>query len=62
MLAFLPRFFVIWEDLGLAWKARAGRKNLSALIVLIPLTIERLMTKAADTAAALESRGQNMLD
>ena len=57
MLGFLPRFFEIWEDINLAWKSRAGKKNLSRLVVLVPLAVERMMVKAAETAMALESRG-----
>lgn len=57
MLAFLPRFFDIWEEINLAWKSRGGGNNLSRLFVLIPLGIERMMIKAAETATALESRG-----
>jgi biotin transport system permease protein len=57
MLGFLPRFFEIWEDLKLAWESRGGKKNLSRLAVLVPLAVERMMVKAADTASAMESRG-----
>ena len=57
MLGFLPRFFEIWEDCNLAWKSRGGKKNLSRLAVLVPLVVERMMAKAAETALALESRG-----
>ena len=57
MLMFLPRFFEIWEDTALAWESRAGRKNFSGFLIRIPQLIERLMEKAAQTAAALESRG-----
>jgi len=57
MLGFLPRFFEIWEAVNLAWKSRGGKKSLSRLIVLIPLVVERMMVKAAETATALESRG-----
>lgn len=57
MLGFIPEFFQIWEDIHLAWKSRAGKKTLRALTVLVPLVIERMMRKAADKAAALESRG-----
>ena len=56
MLGFLPQFFRIWEDLNLAWKSRAGKNNISRLVKLIPLVIERMMIKAADTAIALEAR------
>ena len=57
MLGFLPRFFEIWEDLNLVWESRGGKKNLSRLIILVPLLVERMMLKAAETAAAMESRG-----
>ena len=56
MLGFLPKFFVIWEELNTAWDARAGKKGLMRIIKILPLLIERLMEKAASTAAALESR------
>jgi len=56
MLSFLPRFFEIWEELNLAWKSRAGKNNLSRLKILIPLVIEKMMIKAADTANAMEAR------
>ena len=57
MLAFLPRFFEIWEELTLAWKSRSGKKNLSRLLTLIPLLVERMMVKAAETASAMGARG-----
>ena len=56
MLAFLKGFFVIWEDLNLAWKARGGGNTLKRLVTLTYLSIEKMMKKAAETAAALESR------
>ena len=57
MLGFLPRFFVIWEDVNLAWISRGGKKNLSRLALLLPLILERMMTHAAETASAMEARG-----
>ena len=57
MLGFLPRFFEIWEELDLAWQSRSGKKRLSRLAVLVPLAVERMMLKAAETASALEARG-----
>ena len=57
MLGFLPRFFELWEDVNLAWKSRGGKKNLSCLASLVPLAVERIMIKAAETAAAMEARG-----
>ena len=59
MLGFIPKFFEIWEDINLAWKSRGGRRNLTCLAVLIPLALEKMMVKAAETASALESRGVN---
>jgi energy-coupling factor transporter transmembrane protein EcfT len=56
MLMFIPRFFVIWEDTELAWKARGGKNGIRKITVLI-LILDRLMEKAAETAEALESRG-----
>jgi biotin transport system permease protein len=56
MLGFLPRFFEIWESLNLAWKSRGGKKNLSRLLTLVPLLVERMMVNAAETALAMESR------
>ena len=57
MLGFLPRFFEIWEGLSLAWKSRGGKRNLSCLVILVPLLVERMMIKAAETATAMESKG-----
>jgi len=57
MLGFLPQFFEVWEDLCLAWKSRAGRKNLSFIVVLVPIAMEKMMRKAAETAIAMEARG-----
>ena len=57
MLGFLPQFFEVWEDLRLAWKSRAGKKNLSFIVVLVPLAVEKMMRKAAETAIAMEARG-----
>jgi len=56
MLGFLPQFFEVWEDLCLAWKSRAGKKNLSFIVVLVPLAVEKMMRKAAETAVAMEAR------
>jgi biotin transport system permease protein len=57
MLGFLPRFFEIWEDSDVAYRARAGKKGITSLVLLIPLVTERMIEMAAETAAALESRG-----
>jgi biotin transport system permease protein len=61
MLGFLPRFFEIWENASLAFDARAGKRGLRRLIVLIPLTIERMMELAGETAEALDSRGLSLM-
>jgi biotin transport system permease protein len=60
MLGFLPRFFEIWESAGLAFDARGGKRGLRRLTILIPLTIERMMEAAAETAEALDSRGLSL--
>jgi biotin transport system permease protein len=57
MLGFLPQFFEVWEDLCLAWKSRGGKKNLSFIVTIVPLAIERMMRHAAETAMAMEARG-----
>jgi biotin transport system permease protein len=57
MLAFMPRFFALWEDVTLAWTARGGRLGVRSLGPLLQKVIVRLMFNAADTAAALAARG-----
>ncbi|MDR2181411.1 MAG: energy-coupling factor transporter transmembrane protein EcfT, partial [Treponema sp.] len=57
MLAFIPRFFVHWEEAVLACEGRGKKAGFDRIRMLLPLTIERLMENAAETAAALESRG-----
>jgi len=57
MLGFLPQFFEVWEDLRLAWKNRAGKKNLSFIVTVTPLAVEKMMRKAAETAIAMQARG-----
>ena len=58
MLSFLPYFFMLWEDIDLAWKSRGGKNNFKKLITLIPLVLEKMMKHAADTALAMEARGK----
>jgi biotin transport system permease protein len=57
MLGFLPRFFALWEDAALAYRARCGKPGLPQLLALVPLTMERMIACAGETAAALEARG-----
>jgi energy-coupling factor transporter transmembrane protein EcfT len=57
MLGFLPQFFEVWEDLRLAWKSRGGKNNLSLVVTLVPIALEKMMRKAAETALAMEARG-----
>jgi energy-coupling factor transporter transmembrane protein EcfT len=57
MLGFLPRFFEAWEEAELAYRARAGKRGIPELILLIPLVTERMIEMAVETAYALESRG-----
>ena len=58
MLGFLPRFFEVWENLNLAWKSRGGKNTPRRITVLVPLAVERMMVKAAETAEAMEARGK----
>ncbi|MDR0629451.1 MAG: energy-coupling factor transporter transmembrane protein EcfT [Treponema sp.] len=60
MLNFLPRFFEAWEEAEVAYRARAGKKGIPALILLIPLVTERMITLAVETAYAMESRGASL--
>jgi biotin transport system permease protein len=60
MLNFLPRFFEVWEAAETAYQARAGKKGIPALILLIPLVTERMITLAVETACAMESRGASL--
>ncbi|MDR0400398.1 MAG: energy-coupling factor transporter transmembrane protein EcfT [Treponema sp.] len=57
MLGFLPRFFEIWEETGMALDARCVRGRIRRLLLMIPPVVERMIEKALDTALALESRG-----
>jgi energy-coupling factor transporter transmembrane protein EcfT len=57
MLGFLPRFFAVWEGAELAYRARGGKKGFRQLVALIPLTMERMIISAGETARALEARG-----
>jgi biotin transport system permease protein len=57
MLGFLPRFFEVWETVTAAYRARAGKRGFSQLVMVIPPVIEHMIAKAGETASALESRG-----
>jgi biotin transport system permease protein len=57
MLMFLPRFFETWEEAEAAWKSRGGGTGFGKLRALVPLTMEKMLKLAAETSAALESRG-----
>lgn len=56
-LGFLPRFFEVWETALLAWRARAGKRGVRTMLVLVPLTAERMIEAASETASAMEGRG-----
>jgi biotin transport system permease protein len=60
MLGFIPRFFEIWENASLAWKARGGRRGPARLRFIIPLCVEKMMEHAGRTAEALEARGLSL--
>jgi biotin transport system permease protein len=57
MLGFIPRFFAVWEDADLAWRARGGKNGPARILFLVPLAVEKMMEKASETAEALEARG-----
>jgi energy-coupling factor transporter transmembrane protein EcfT len=57
MLMFLPRFFEQWEEAERAWRSRGGGRGFRKLRVLMPLVIAKMLTLAAETSRALESRG-----
>jgi biotin transport system permease protein len=57
MLGFLPRFFAVWENAELAYRARCGKRGLPQLFALVPLVMERMIAGAGETATALEARG-----
>ncbi|GHT74176.1 hypothetical protein FACS1894124_3670 [Spirochaetia bacterium] len=61
MLGFLPRFFEVWETTVCAYQARAGKKGVPLLLTIIPLVTGRMIETAAETAAAMESRGVSLL-
>ena len=56
MLGFIPRFFELWENSGLACEARSCKNGPRRLLRLVPLVTERMMESAADTALAMEAR------
>ncbi|MDR0447479.1 MAG: energy-coupling factor transporter transmembrane protein EcfT [Treponema sp.] len=60
MLGFIPMLFQIWEDTNLAWKSRGGKMNLTRIVILVPLLVERMMVKAAEKAEAMEARGAGL--
>ncbi len=57
VLAFLPRVFAVWEEAETAYRGRFGPIGLRSVVILVPLTAERLMEAAAETAQALALRG-----
>jgi biotin transport system permease protein len=57
MLGFIPRFFAEWDALKNAYRARSGKPGIAEIFKLIPLAVGRMIDVAAETAAAMESRG-----
>jgi biotin transport system permease protein len=57
MLAFLPRFFELWETAETAAKARGCTGPFRRAAAILPLVAEGMIESAAETAAALEARG-----
>ncbi|MDR2796553.1 MAG: energy-coupling factor transporter transmembrane protein EcfT [Spirochaetaceae bacterium] len=56
MMGFIPRFFAEWEALQSAYRARAGNRGIIEIKSLVPLAVNRMIDRAAETAAALEAR------
>jgi biotin transport system permease protein len=57
MLAFLPRFFELWENAETAARARGCTGAFRRVTAILPLAAEGMIESAAETAAALEARG-----
>jgi hypothetical protein len=57
MISFIPRFFIVWNEVDCAYRARAGREGFYKMRIVVPLVIEKMITAAAETAYALEARG-----
>jgi biotin transport system permease protein len=57
MLAFLPRFFELWEAAETAVKARGCTGTFRRVTAILPLVAEGMLESASETAAALEARG-----
>jgi energy-coupling factor transporter transmembrane protein EcfT len=57
MIGFIRRFFMVWDEVDCAYRARAGKEGFHKMIIIIPLVIERMIRAAAETAYALEARG-----
>jgi len=60
MLGFLPRFFALWEEAELSCEARSFRRGIKRTAAILLLVTERMIERAAETAAALESRGLDL--
>ncbi|MDR2803856.1 MAG: energy-coupling factor transporter transmembrane protein EcfT [Treponema sp.] len=57
MMGFIPRFFVEWESLCGAYRARAGKRGVTEIKTLIPIAVNRMIDMAVESASALEARG-----
>ena len=57
MLGYIPRFFEIWENTCLAYRARSGKKGFREITTVLPIVCGRMIEAASDTAEAMESRG-----
>ncbi|OJF77591.1 MAG: hypothetical protein BKP49_01005 [Treponema sp. CETP13] len=55
-LTFIPTVFRVWNQINLAWLARAGKNNISKYVTLLPIFISVSLQKAHHTFLALENR------
>ena len=60
-LGFIPRIFILWQDLDRAWRSRAGTgRSIPAvwrrITHLVPALVSLALARAADTERALRNR------
>ena len=57
MIGFIRRFFILWDEIDCAYRARAGKEGFNKMVFMLPLVIEKMIGAAVETAYALEARG-----
>jgi len=59
-LGFIPRIFILWQNLDRAWNARAGGRSISSvwqrITRIVPALILLALAQASDTDRALRNR------